>query len=94
MPMSRRSSATVLSLAPVLLGMAATANAADAQAGKAQFQKVCSMCHDVSDWKGKSESQLAQMIGNVNSGKAKHPKKLGLTDAQVADLSAWISSSS
>lgn len=94
MPTSRKSSGAVLALIPVLLGMAAAANAADAQAGKAEFQKVCSQCHDVSDWKGKSEAQLTDMIGNVNSGKAKHPKKLGLTDAQVADLAAWVSSSS
>jgi len=91
--MSRTPSVAALSLLPLLLGVAA-AHAADAQAGKAEFQKVCSQCHDASDWKGKSESQLAEMIGNVNSGKAKHPKKLGLTDAQVADLAAWVSSSS
>jgi mono/diheme cytochrome c family protein len=89
--MPRKRSIAFLSLAPLLL-VGAAAHAADAQAGKAEFQKVCSQCHDASDWAGKSEAQLGVMIKNVATGKAKHPKKLDLTQDQIDGIAAWVSS--
>jgi len=91
--MSGKPPIAVFSLLPVLLGVAVTASAADAQAGKAKFDQICSQCHDVGDWKGKSEAQLAGMIRDVSSGKAKHPKKLGLTSDEIANIATWVSHS-
>ena len=92
--MSGKPLIAVLSLLPALLGMAGMASAADAQAGKAKFDQTCSQCHDVSDWKGKSGEQLAVMIKDRTSGKAKHPKKIDLTKDEIANIAAWASSSS
>ncbi|HUN76396.1 MAG TPA: hypothetical protein VMU40_17925 [Steroidobacteraceae bacterium] len=92
--MLKKPTLAVLSLLPVaLLGMACAASAADAQAGKAKFQQACSQCHDAGDWKGKSETQLAGMIKDRTSQKAKHPKKIDLTSDDVANIAAWASSS-
>jgi mono/diheme cytochrome c family protein len=90
--MSRRAMLIFASLAAVV-GAAGSVQAADVQAGQAQFRKVCGGCHDVRDWHGKSEGELTTMIKNVVSGKAKHPKKLALTDQQISDIAAWASSS-
>jgi mono/diheme cytochrome c family protein len=92
--MPGKSMIAALSLIPVVLSAAPAVQAADAQAGKAKFQQMCSQCHDVADWKGKSETQLAGMIRNVASGKAKHPKKPALTDKEISDIAAWASSPS
>lgn len=92
--MSKRRSSPILALLPALLVVSLAARAADTQAGKVEFQRVCSQCHDPTDWKGKSEAQLTTLIEDVSSGKAKHPKKLGLTDAQAADIAAWVTSAS
>jgi mono/diheme cytochrome c family protein len=89
--MSRKPLIAVLSLLPVLLGIVVTASAADAQAGKAKFQQACSQCHDASDWKGKSEAQVAVMIKDRTSGKAKHPKRFDLTNDEIANIAAWAS---
>ncbi|HUN27286.1 MAG TPA: hypothetical protein VMU67_13355 [Steroidobacteraceae bacterium] len=81
----------ILTVAAALLA-ATAARAADPAAGKAEFQKTCSNCHDLADWKGKSEAQLEGMIKNVVAGKTKHPRKLALSDAQIADIATWASS--
>jgi cytochrome c553 len=76
----------------VLLTTAAVATAADADAGKAKVQQVCSKCHEVGDWKGKSATEIQGKIQNVVAGKTKHPKKLDLTDADVANIAAYWAS--
>jgi len=87
-----RRSTVFMRIATLTLGAVITAaHAADPDAGKAEFQKVCSNCHDVADWKGKSEPQLEDMFKNVVAGKKKHPKKLSLSDAQIADIATWAS---
>ncbi len=65
------------------------AAAADAVAGKAEVDKVCGACHEAADWKGKTAAQLEAQIKGVVAGKTKHPKKLDLTDAQIADVAAY-----
>jgi len=66
-----------------------TAIAGDAAAGKAKFEEVCSACHEKADQAGKDASALEAKIKDVASGKAKHKKKLTLTDAEAADLAAY-----
>jgi mono/diheme cytochrome c family protein len=81
-----------MSLALTLLGGIASATAADVEAGKAKVQQICSECHEAGDWKGKSEAELQAKISSVVAGKVKHPKKLQLTDAEVADVAAYWAS--
>jgi mono/diheme cytochrome c family protein len=73
-----------------LPGATSVATAADTDAGKAQFQQVCSECHEVADFKGKSEADLKARISDIVAGKIKHKKKLQLTDAQIADAAAYL----
>lgn len=75
----------------VLLTAAAVATAADVDAGKAKVQQICSKCHEVGDWKGKSAAEIQGKIQNVLAGKTKHPKKLDLTDADVANIAEYWS---
>jgi len=86
----KRISLGLFALAVMALA-AAPLRAADPRAGQALFQGSCVPCHVVADWKGKSGPQVAQAVTDVNSGKHEHPRKLGLSDAQVADLAAWLS---
>jgi mono/diheme cytochrome c family protein len=81
-----------MSLAFALLGGTLSAAAADVEAGKAKVQQICSECHEAADWKGKSEADLQSKIANVVAGKTKHPKKLQLTDAEIADVAAYWAS--
>jgi cytochrome c553 len=63
---------------------------ADAAAGKAKFEGVCADCHEVADYKGKSAAELTQQMKDISSGKIKHKGKVKLTDAEIADLVAFI----
>ncbi len=85
---------TVSTVAIVFTFYAGVAMAANPVAGKAEVDKVCGACHVPADWKGKSAAQLETQIKGVVSGKTKHPKKLDLTDAQIADVAAYWSSAS
>jgi mono/diheme cytochrome c family protein len=78
-----------MSLAFALLGGVLDAAAADVEVGKAKVQQVCAECHEAADWKGKSEADLQAKITTVVAGKVKHPKKLQLTDAEIADIAAY-----
>jgi len=79
----------MMSLAFALSGVVLDAAAADVEVGKAKVQQVCSECHEAADWKGKSEADLQAKIASVVAGKAKHKKKLQLTDAEIADIAAY-----
>lgn len=68
------------------------ASAADIAAGGAIVKQVCSACHDPSTWKGKTPAQIDALIHEVVAGKVMHPKKLTLTDAQMADVAAYWAS--
>jgi cytochrome c553 len=78
-----------MSLAFALLGGVLNAAAADVEAGKAKVKQVCAECHEVADWKAKNEADLQAKIAGVAAGKLKHPKKLQLTDAEMADIAAY-----
>ncbi len=88
--MFRQSMVVVAALAA--LGIATAANAADIAAGASIVKEVCSACHLPSMWKGKSAAQIDALIHKVVAGKVMHPKKLTLTDAQMADVAAYWAS--
>ena len=65
---------------------------ADAAAGKATFTAVCSECHEVADFEGEDLTALQGTIKQIVAGTQKHKKALKLTDAQVADVAAYMTS--
>ncbi len=72
----------------------ATAHA-DAAAAKKTFADVCSECHEIGDYEGESAADLTTAMKNiVAGGKMKngkpHKKALKLTDAEIADLAAYM----
>lgn len=69
---------------------AGSAFAADTAAGKATFEASCSSCHELPDWKGKSEADMNAMIKDVVDGKVKHKKAIKLEDAEIANISAFV----
>ena len=65
---------------------------ADAAAGKATFTAVCSECHEVVDFEGEDMAALQGTIKQIVAGTQKHKKALKLTDAQIADVAAYMAS--
>jgi mono/diheme cytochrome c family protein len=63
---------------------------ADAAAGKATFEKVCAECHEAGDFKGEDAAEVQATIKSIVAGKTKHKKAITLTDAQVADVAAYM----
>ena len=68
-----------------LAGWAGLANA-DAAAGKAKFTASCAECHEVGDFEGQDAKSLSELIKK----QAKHKKPVKLTDAEIADLAAYM----
>jgi mono/diheme cytochrome c family protein len=75
-------------IAVLLLTGAALPGAAfaDAAAGKAKFDAVCSECHETSDFAGKSAAELTTTLKGIQAGTIKHKGKVKLTDAEIADF--------
>lgn len=88
-----KKSIVLATFASAMFALAGTASAADLADGKATFDSICSKCHEIGDWKGKSEADLNAKITGFVQGKEKHKKDLKLTDAQIANVSAFIASS-
>ena len=65
---------------------------ADAAAGKATFNDVCSECHETADFEGESAADLTATIKKISAGQMKHKKALKLTDQQAADVAAFMAS--
>lgn len=86
--------AAVTLLAAGAVSLTHAAGAGDAQAGKTLVGQNCGSCHDgmMSMWQGKSPSDIDGLIHQVVAGKVPHPKKLQLTDAQMADVAAYWAS--
>jgi mono/diheme cytochrome c family protein len=86
--------AAVTLFAAVAWTGASAAPAGDAQAGKALVDQNCGACHNgmMSMWQGKSPSAIDGLIHQAVAGKLPHPKKLDLTDAQMADIAAYWAS--
>jgi mono/diheme cytochrome c family protein len=66
--------------------------AADSEAGQKTFQGTCAACHKLKSYAGKSDAELETKIHGIIAGTTKHPKKLTLSDTEVADVAAYISS--
>jgi mono/diheme cytochrome c family protein len=69
--------------------VAASASAADVQAGKSAAQSKCSQCHDADDWEGEDAASLESLIRDIVAGKVKHKGKLELSPAEIADIAAY-----
>jgi len=65
---------------------------ADAAAGKATFEKSCSECHEVADFAGEDAKGLTDSIKKIVAGQQKHKSKLTLSDAEIANVAAYMSS--
>lgn len=76
-------SAIVLSLM-----VTASAQAADAQAGRSAAQK-CVQCHEADDWEGEDAASLESLIKDIIAGKVKHKTRIDLTPAEIANIAAY-----
>ena len=81
----------VLAATVVFAGWGGVAHA-DAAAGKATFTKVCAECHEVGDFEGEDAKEVAGTIKSIVAGTTKHKEPLKLTDAQIADVAAYMAS--
>ncbi len=72
----------------------APAFSADADAGKATFQKTCKGCHakKMDVFAGKSAADLETAIKGIEGGTVKHPKKLTLGPDDISNVAAYLSS--
>jgi mono/diheme cytochrome c family protein len=59
--------------------------------GKAKFASDCAECHEAGDFEGEDAAALADTIKKISAGQMKHKAKLTLTDAEIADLAAYMS---
>jgi mono/diheme cytochrome c family protein len=82
---------TISIAAAGLAGYGAVASA-DAAAGKATFESICSECHEVADFEGESAADLTATVKKIVAGQMKHKKALKLTDQQAADVAAFMAS--
>jgi mono/diheme cytochrome c family protein len=83
----------ILAVSLVTLGLASFSGAAsaDAAAGKAKFTAACAECHEVGDFAGEPVAKLTESIKAIVAGTQKHKKALKLSDAEIADLAAYMS---
>lgn len=72
-----------------LVGFSGVASA-DAAAGKAKFTADCAECHEVADFEGTDAAALGATLKKMVAGQQKHKTALKLTDAEIADLAAYI----
>jgi mono/diheme cytochrome c family protein len=79
-----------LSVAAFALAGFSTAASADAAAGKAKFAATCAECHEAADFEGESAAALSDSIKKIVAGTQKHKEALKLTDAEIADLAAYM----
>ena len=78
----------VVSAAAVLTGYGSTA-LADA---KKTFTDVCSECHETADFEGEDAKEIAATIKKISAGQMKHKKAIKLTDAEAAEMAAFMTS--
>lgn len=84
----------LIGVALAALGMAgwSLSASADAAAGKALFAKDCAECHEVGDFEGEDAASLTDSLKKIVAGQQKHKQKLTLSDAQIADVAAYMAS--
>jgi mono/diheme cytochrome c family protein len=64
---------------------------ADVAAGKARFNSVCGECHDSADFENENPQALASTLRRIVAGELKHKKALQLSDQEIADIAAYMS---
>jgi mono/diheme cytochrome c family protein len=79
-----------LSLAALAIAGFSTVASADAAAGKAKFTAACAECHEVADFAGEDAKALTDSLKKIVAGQEKHKKALKLSDAEIADLAAYM----
>jgi mono/diheme cytochrome c family protein len=72
-----------------LVGFSSVASA-DPAAAKAKFTAACAECHEVADFDGTAAADLSATLKKIVAGTQKHKPALKLTDAEIADLAAYI----
>jgi mono/diheme cytochrome c family protein len=75
-----------------LLTAGLPAYAADSAAGQKTFAGTCAACHQLKSYAGKSDAELETELKGIVAGTIKHPKKLTLSDTEVANVAAYIAS--
>ncbi|MGH2500803.1 MAG: c-type cytochrome [Candidatus Limnocylindria bacterium] len=87
----------ILTTASVALAIAAIVSLgsvsarADVAAGKARFNAACGECHDSADFENENPQALAATLRRIVSGELKHKKPLQLSDQEIADIAAYMS---
>jgi mono/diheme cytochrome c family protein len=79
-----------VSIATLALAGFSSIASADAAAGKAKFTAACAECHEAGDFEGEDAKALADTMKKIVAGQAKHKNALKLTDAEIADLAAFM----
>lgn len=69
------------------------ARAADATAGRSAAM-VCAECHQPRDWDGETQTSLESLIRDVMRGTVRHPRKIELGDAEIANIAAYWAAAS
>jgi mono/diheme cytochrome c family protein len=64
---------------------------ADVAAGKARFNAVCGECHDSADFENENPQALASTLRRIVAGELKHKKSLQLSDQEIRDVAAYMS---
>ena len=72
----------------------AGAASADAATAKAKFDVDCGECHEAADFEGEDAAALSASMKKIVAGQLKHKGALKLTDAEIADLAAYMSGTS
>jgi mono/diheme cytochrome c family protein len=82
----------ILALGAATLALAgfSTLASADAAAGKAKFTAACAECHEVADFEGEDAKALTDSLKKIVAGQQKHKEPLKLSDAEIADLAAYM----
>ena len=83
----------IFAVAIATLGLAGFSGvaSADAAAGKAKFEAVCAECHEAGDFAGEDAAALGATLKKIVAGQQKHKTALKLSDAEIADLAAFMS---
>lgn len=82
----------IVAVAAVGAGGWSMAASADAAAGKAKFAAGCAECHEAGDFEGEDAKALGDTIKKIAGGQVKHKSAIKLSDAEVADVAAYMAS--
>ena len=82
----------IFAVAIATLGLAGFSGvaSADAAAGKAKFEATCAECHEAGDFAGEDVAALGVTLKKMVAGQQKHKTALKLSDAEIADLAAYM----